>query len=334
MPGELSEVRPRDQAEDPIANASFPQTPISAPQAGRGCRAATVFGPGFDRLRVSEQIAVTTVGCRAVRRRPRKHTSQQRLSVPAGRGKDYRDTVNRGNSGQPPGLLQRAKNQTVVPHPDAVPSPVLDTGSCRTFHSRHPRAKRRTSRPSHNHTLHSPYRRSPNPSCPPSSPRTPMRGRYPWWSAGRARLQPTAPNSQPSFSQTVFPDLRTPSSPTQIVDPGGRGYPHQPATQPHPARSPTTPVGAVRERPWYGARLQPTAPNSLPAFSQPVVPSIVSPHSDAGPVPTVGRRTGAATRRPPHSTGGRDPLWRPRVSACPVSCGPCPWPGRVAAAGG
>ncbi len=115
MPGELSEVRPRDQAEGPIANASFPKTPISAPQSGRGCRAENRLRPRFDRRRVSEQLAATTVGCWTARRRPRKHTSQQRLTVSAGRGKGYRDTVNRGNSGQPPELLQRVKNQPVVP---------------------------------------------------------------------------------------------------------------------------------------------------------------------------------------------------------------------------
>ncbi len=104
--------------------------------------------PRFDRRRVSEQIAATTVGCWTVRRRPRKHTSQQRLTVPAGRGKDSRDTAKRGNSGgTTPGLLQRAKNQPVVPsivtpHSDAgpVPYPVLDTGSSPTPHSCHPRA--------------------------------------------------------------------------------------------------------------------------------------------------------------------------------------------------
>ncbi len=38
-----------------------------------------------------------------------------------------------------------------------------------------------------------------------------------------------------------------------------------------------------------------------------VVPSIVSPHSDAGPVPTVGRRTGAATTTHTHFIPFPDP---------------------------
>ncbi len=47
------------------------------------------------------------------------------------------------------------------------------------------------------------------------------------------RHQPAAHYPHPAFSQPVFPDLSTPSSPTPIGDPGGRGYLHQPATQPH-----------------------------------------------------------------------------------------------------
>ncbi len=181
-----------------------------------------------------------------MRRRPRKHTSQQRLSVPAGRGKDSRDTAKRGNSGQPPGLLQRAKNQPVVPHPDAVPSPVLDTGSPPTSHSCHPRAKRRIPRPSHPTVI------------PPTRRAGPRSGTH-----GGAR--------------------------------DGRGYPQNPSTQPHPTRSPTTHIGAVRERPWCGARLQPPAPHSQPAFSQPVVPD---PHTSSSPTP-IGDHVGRAARGQP-----------------------------------
>ncbi len=256
--------------------------------------------PRFDRRRVSEQIAATTVGCWTVRRRPRKHTSQQRLTVPAGRGKDYRDTVNRGNSGKPPGLLQRAKNQPVVPDADPVPCPVLDTGSSPTPPTvssrakprdlkhpsprhclpgqpppysirgrphlpipgiletpiRHPRAKRRTSRPSHNHTRHSPNRRSATPVVP--------------------------------SIVTPHPD----AGPAPTVGGGGAG-PHSTHNHATPARGslPRTRYGVVLqsltvilEPPFYVILERSEgspAPHSQPAFSQPVA----DPHSSSSPTP-------------------------------------------------
>ncbi len=55
-----------------------------------------------------------------------------------------------------------------------------------------------------------------------------------------------------------------PSSPTPIGDPGGRGYPHQPATQPHPHVHQPRPVGVPlvgTRRGGPAARLPPTPSN-------------------------------------------------------------------------
>ena len=89
----------------------------------------------------------------------------------------------------------------------------------------------------------------------------------------------------------------------------GRRNGATPSLPPHPISPPDSLlVSSSSEAKDLPVIPQPHSPLAQPAFSQPVVPSIVSPHSDAGPVPTVGRWTGAATpftpstqSQPPHS---------------------------------
>ncbi len=90
--------------------------------------------------------------------------------------------------------------------------------------------------------------------------------------------QPPTPYPHPPFSQPVFPDLRTPSSPTPIGDPGGRGYRLLPLTHirhsPNPSCLPSSPRTPMRGRyPWRGVRARlpriPTQPSNTRALQHP-----------------------------------------------------------------
>ncbi len=111
-------------------------------------------------------------------------------------------------STHPTGVLPTRRAPIVSPHSDAGPVPTVGHG---TGADTPP-------------TCHQPH--TPPPSCPPSSPRTPMRG----GTHGEARDGRGYPHQPPC---THTRDSPNPSSPTPIGDPGadGRGYPQQPANQ-------------------------------------------------------------------------------------------------------
>ncbi len=84
----------------------------------------------------------------------------------------------------------------------------------------------------------------------------------------------------------AFPDLRTPSSPTPIGDPGGRGYPlvMSSSSEAKDLQHTGQPPRRGRSRTALGT----TGNAAIPTPSIPPHTPIVTPHSDAGPVPTVG----------------------------------------------
>ncbi len=163
--------------------------------------------------------------------------------------------------------------------------------------------QRRLTGPKHRPLPHLAFHRhaAQNSSSPTRSPanracRGASRGHPPGWTGAA-----TPNNLSPLTHIRHSPN---PSSPTPIGDPGGRGYPHQPATQPHPGAPPSHTTGILATRragprsgthgAGYGRGYphQPPTHYPHPPFPQPVVP-------DPDPVPTVGRGTGAAT--PPTS---------------------------------
>ncbi len=75
----------------------------------------------------------------------------------------------------------------------------------------------------------------------------------------------------------------------------GRGYPLT-ANPTHRSMSPlSAPMSSLSEAKNLPSIPQPHSPLTQPAFCHPRRAPIVAPHPDAGPVPTVGRGTGAAT---------------------------------------